>query len=381
MKKFLLAVTILAIGVNANAQQMSAGGNESLPVLKNNVRKANVHPITDMTAYKGTGLTNPFTMATDSMYYNAGSNVWVDYVAPLDSGNFYGTNAFGRKGYAYLYDLQFDASGNNDTTVTIIGFYSKWGGVIQPTSTKMINFSVWGRGTDKTLISGHTGMYIYGKPSALLASQSVKDTTLRTTAGNTTITFLTTPLANISTSVYVGYTMQYTWNALASDTFGLRSTSLAGREPNYYTVSGSDSLLGVNNLVQDAAGNWKSPNYELGGGIGDMIIAPIISLSCTACHPTSINGVTRNNLTFFGNYPSPAVNSTNIRFALKNKADVAITVVDMNGRTVNTINKNSLTPGEHTVNIETAQLPSGNYVYMIQTSEGDGLASQFTVAK
>src|SRR5215217_4336484 len=156
MKKFLLAATLLAFGANVNAQEARTVGNEPLHVLKTTTNTLrNARAATGFAASKGT-LSSPIILLSDSMASGVARSVWIDYAAPLDSGYFYGTNAKGDKGFAYLYDLKVDASGNNDTSVTILGFVSRWSGVIQPTSTKMVTFGAWSRGTDKTLVAGHT---------------------------------------------------------------------------------------------------------------------------------------------------------------------------------------------------------------------------------
>lgn len=382
MKKFLLAATLLAFGANVNAQEARTVGNEPLHVLKTTTNTLkNARTATGFTANKGT-LTSPVILLSDSMAAGVPRSVWIDYATPLDSGYFYGTNARGDKGFAYLYDLRVDASGNNDTTVTILGFVSKWSGVIQPTSTKMINFGVWSRGTDRTLVAGHTNFYVYGKPSTSLGSISVKDTTLRTT--NTfTATVLTTPITGISSSVYVGYTTQYSWNALAADTFGLRSTAAGypASDYNYYNVSGSDTLLNVNNMVQNAAGVWKSPSYENGGGIGDMIMAPVVALNCPTCWPNAVKTVRSNDLTIYSNYPNPASNTTNIKFAIAQPANVTVSLLDNTGRLINTVNTGKLGMGEHVVALDLSSVAAGTYIYVIETSAGDRIAAQMTVAK
>ena len=95
----------------------------------------------------------------------------------------------------------------------------------------------------------------------------------------------------------------------------------------------------------------------------------------------SISGVTRKDLTFFGNYPNPAVNSTNIKFSLAAATDVTIYITDMSGRTINTISQAGLAAGEHTVPVSTENMPAGNYIYLVRTGTGSGIASKLTVAK
>ena len=384
MKKFLLAAVMVVVGANVNAQQvMRSNGNEPAPMPKPSYKTMNHYAVPGGTANKGTGLSNPFTLLTDSMAGGSFRALRADFAAPIDSGYFYGTNAYGYKGFAYLYNLTADATGNNDTSITVLGFISRWVGRIQPNSTKTVTFSVWGRGTDKTLRAGHTRYYLYGKPSTLLASQNVKDTTLRTN-GNFTYTPLATPLANQNSSVYVGYTVQYNWSSMAADTFGLGCTAAGypATDYNYYNIVSGDTLLDVNNMIQNSNGAWFSPVYEgNSGGIGDMVIAPVVSLSCPTCAPTSVNGVRANNLTFFGNYPNPANNATNIRFSLDKAATVSVSLLDNTGRLVNVVNAGQLNNGEHIVSLDLNNVAAGTYIYVLETSTDGRIASQLTVTK
>ena len=109
----------------------------------------------------------------------------------------------------------------------------------------------------------------------------------------------------------------------------------------------------------------------------DFYLFPVVVIGA----PTSVQGVTRNDLTFFGNYPNPAFTSTTVKFSLAVAANVTVTVTDMNGRTVNAISQNDLSVGTHTIELPVDQLPAGDYLYIIRTSAGGGMASKFTVAK
>jgi hypothetical protein len=55
--------------------------------------------------------------------------------------------------------------------------------------------------------------------------------------------------------------------------------------------------------------------------------------------------------------------------------------MDMTGRILSTVERSRLSAGDHNVEVSTANLASGNYVYLIRTSDGDGLGVQFTVSK
>ena len=91
--------------------------------------------------------------------------------------------------------------------------------------------------------------------------------------------------------------------------------------------------------------------------------------------------MTKNGITFYGNFPNPAVNNTNIQFSIATATHVTITITDMAGRTINTIQQNNLTAGQHIVPVNTRDLSAGDYLYIIRTANGSGMASKMTISK
>ncbi|MBA3829432.1 MAG: T9SS type A sorting domain-containing protein [Taibaiella sp.] len=182
---------------------------------------------------------------------------------------------------------------------------------------------------------------------------------------------------------FVGYTMS-TYNIASSvDTIGLCAaqhnlTVTKGHE-DYRTKRGTHYLDSTRNCFLDGSGNWQDYYFTIGGAANAnffLCIVPVLSVT-----PASVGGVTRNNLSMYACYPNPAVNNTNIKFGLKNSADVTITIMDVTGRVINTIQQSKLASGDHIVPVSTSSLTTGNYIYMIQTSEGDALAGNLSVTK
>ena len=335
------------------------------------------------TELKGAGL-------SDTLYYTYSGQTagpfnfyHDDYTAPLDSGYYYGISAENSKAYAQLYRYSsIDASAPSDTTYNVYGLISRWAGSRSANSTRSVSMNIWARGTTKSAITGRNKFFIYGVPVATtVASKSVLLTSLALTGG-TTVTFFTAPLTGVNYDIYAGSSITYTYGNTAGDTVGL-GTSASTSGGTYKIETGTlDTLVSANTLIQNSAGVWKATNFEPGYFAGgNIIVYPIIKLSCPTCHPSSVNGIIKNGLTFFGNYPNPAVASTNIHLALKSGADVTISVMDATGKTVSVSKHSSLAAGEHTLTLDTDLLAAGNYVYLIETSTGDGIASLFTVAK
>ena len=67
------------------------------------------------------------------------------------------------------------------------------------------------------------------------------------------------------------------------------------------------------------------------------------------------------------NYPNPFNPSTTIRFSLREKQHVRLTVFDLRGRQVAVLLDTDTRPGEHTVTFDASDLVSGVYFYRLQT--------------
>jgi len=295
-------------------------------------------------------------------------------VTPADSGYTFGTNAYGDNGFAeYFYPGYL-----SDTSIEIIGVVSDWGGVVNPASTNSITFKLWN--IDTNIYSYSTNNYITSLPGTVFAnSQAVPLTSL--TINNTnvpTVTYFNTPVPNIMSGFFLGYTINYSYSALNGDKIGLRSTpDGTGYGPGYYQTDGQgDTLYYSQNAVYTTVGTWLDGYLDLYRDV-NLSLLPIYFIDPT----TSVKGVTKNNLTMFGCYPDPAINSTNIQYSLQQPADVTIQIVDAAGRAMTTIQQPAQTTGNHIVNVPTTSWPAGNYVYIARTSTGAAIASQLTVTK
>ncbi len=133
-----------------------------------------------------------------------------------------------------------------------------------------------------------------------------------------------------------------------------------------------DTVVNVQNATLTSDGNWHD-NYTDNDSIyNDLAIFPIVVISA----PDGVKGITKKNLTFYGCYPNPASNNTNIKLSLTKSADITIQIMDMNGRILSTITQSNLATGEHIIPVSTSALPAGDYLYFIHTSGGDGVASK-----
>lgn len=69
------------------------------------------------------------------------------------------------------------------------------------------------------------------------------------------------------------------------------------------------------------------------------------------------------------NYPNPFNPATTIRFSLSQTSDVRLTVFDLLGRVVATPVDDVRPAGEYSIRFEAGDLPSGSYVYRLETAE------------
>ncbi|MEP0545924.1 MAG: DUF1501 domain-containing protein [Rhodothermales bacterium] len=71
-----------------------------------------------------------------------------------------------------------------------------------------------------------------------------------------------------------------------------------------------------------------------------------------------------------GNYPNPFTSRTTIRFRLGDAGPVQVRVFDLQGREVRTLVDGPLAAGTHSLSFEALDLPSGTYLYQIETRRG-----------
>ena len=372
MKKvFLLSIGVaLSVGTfaqSASTRHAHAGTANATTALQDfgaDYRTTAVGSTDTLTNWTGTD-----TLAL----YIVGTNADSGYCAGMDV---YGDQAFGER-----YDFN-----SADSTLKVLGVVALFGGSVNPASTNHVTFNVWSVAAQSAApFSPTTGAvsavwFDSGLPNTVLTSQNVPFTNLGISSvygGQDTakIFMFTTPTGYLTQSFFVGFNITYTFGA--GDTIGLYSNRNGERTSALYTVSGADTIVNDVNASQYSDGTWHDNAADNFGLAYNYVMFPIVKIGSTL----SVNGVKRNNLTFFGNYPNPATNNTNIKFSLINATDVTVTIMDMAGNTVNTITQANLTSGEHVIAVNTSSLPSGDYLFVVHTAAGDGIASKMTIVK
>jgi len=363
-KLFILTIFILA-NISAFAQRTKV--EYAQPV--NSVVRINPYSAARTTAIGDTSiLSNINPLDTLTIYP----------VSPGDTNGYVtGTNSYNDLAFAERYNIN-----GPDSSVMVLGLLAEFAGKVNPASGKMVTFTIWDDLGTSQIISLNTSYN--GFPGNILDTLSAGITGLG--IGATVDTFkkfmFAAPGHSLS-SFFAGYSINYNFSTLDGDTIGLVCSKNGYRMGGSFTTNQVindfgdtlyDTIINVQNATMESDNNWYD-NYTQNDSIyNNLAIFPIVVIA-----PTGINSITRNNLTFFGNYPNPACDNTNIKFSLAGSADVTLQIMDMNGSILNSIKQNSLTSGIHLIPLNTANMPSGDYLYLILTSGGDGLAGKMTV--
>lgn len=372
MKKLVLFAVTALIASAAHAQKAKPAAT--------NVNAIN--PYAENSALPATGRTTA-TGDTFKLANITASDTLVAYNTVAGGGYTTGTNSYGDRGFAERYS--FNAS---DSSMKVIGVFAQFTGRVSSATAKSVNLKVWNSGP-QAMITG--SLFYSGFPALLMNSKTVPLTQLGIGNGALPDTMKKYMFDTVAVPVlgafFVGYDINYSYSALAGDTIGLACSKKNHRTSAKYWLTyalnadgdtlATDTVINVQNATQWSDNRWHDNYTDNDSLFNDLAIYPIVVIGGT----TGLSSVTKNDLTFYGSYPNPASDKVNIRFALANRADVTIQIMDINGRVVNTIKESALTTGEHTVSLATATMPSGEYLYIIRTSAGDGVAGNMSVIK
>jgi len=390
MRKLFILAIALSINIVAFGQRAVHTTPEEISSY-NNCDFSFVHggPFARTTAVGDTFVLSNTPAGDSLVIYSAGIS---------DSGYLTGTDIWNDIGFAENYTIN-----GEDSSLVVIGVVALFHGTVTPSSSQTITFDVW----DETPYVLRSNYEYSGFPNDCLDSLIVPATQLGIGTGTDTLkTFLFPNISDtvgggsdvnfVGSSFFVGYTINYNFGLLTGDTLGLACTMNGTRSATppvfaidtfFDTVVNAegtgdslitviDTIVHVQNVTQFSDYSWHDNYTDNDSLFNDLAIYPIVVISTG---PTAVKGVTRKDLTFFGNYPNPASNFTNIKFSLLQNADVTIQIMDMNGRVINTISDPNLSMGEHIIPVNTSSMPSGNYLYFVHTSGGDGIASKLTV--
>jgi len=154
----------------------------------------------------------------------------------------------------------------------------------------------------------------------------------------------------------------------------------AGYQIHYSSQSGSNLPVPVHSLqtepvTDDLLAEWNTNGLEAGSysltlslyhNFGDSIsMGSWARLNPSSDVPIEAHG---NALRFeLGqNYPNPFNGMTIIPFSLSEPSEISVAIYDIRGRQIKTIRFSEFGAGEHTVQIDGEDLPSGHYYYVVR---------------
>ena len=362
MKKLFLLSICAGLGMSAFAQSSSINSQAHAGV-KPSTAAGRAHRATFVNDTEV--MTNGIDPTIDTVYY-------VPVGTTLDSGYFVGEGLVGGTEFAQRYDFT-----SADSSVQVLGTITFLTGAVSPSSSNTMTFSAWSvaassAATSTATYSGLPGT-VLASGTAAFTSLGLPSATVYDTADFYTINYFSTPTSYLSTSFFVGCSMNYTWGSTNGDTVGINVTDFLPEAQ--YAISSGDTTINDQSAM-NISGTWYDLGYDLGLP-GDYFIFAIVNSNVT----TSVKGITNKNLTFFGNYPNPACDQTNIKFSLATGTDVTITIMDMAGHTINTMVENNLQAGMNIIPVNTSAMASGDYLYLVRTADNSGIAGKMTIIK
>ena len=188
---------------------------------------------------------------------------------------------------------------------------------------------------------------------------------------------------------------------VATDIYDVTSNAKKGKwvtmpflAGTYPVAAGDSYLIGVRisgaptfdlDILNDIALEGVQPEQTTfmdAGGTGNwgyILKAPFIHLNVAAID-ASINENNAQNAILKQNIPNPALGTTSINFELVKASTVSLSVYDVTGKLMKTINEGNLPLGMHTINVETATLDAGVYFYTLSVGD-EQMTKKMTVMK
>jgi photosystem II stability/assembly factor-like uncharacterized protein len=137
-------------------------------------------------------------------------------------------------------------------------------------------------------------------------------------------------------------------------------------------------------ISHDAGGSWNDFSSGLDPGFGYAYIQIDPTDTCRLFMSTSSHSVwsftrTPTGIVFdesilprditIQNYPNPFNSTTTIEFALPEAGEVSLTIYDILGRKISQPLSDFLTAGNHKINIDMSEFPSGLYFYVLNADK------------
>jgi hypothetical protein len=152
--------------------------------------------------------------------------------------------------------------------------------------------------------------------------------------------------------------------------------NLIHREKVRSTVWGPDGgeMRPSLEVLENRIFSGQSAGESLGSGNAQIFLYERVTTSANS------NDFLPKEFSLFQNYPNPFNPSTTIRFSLPQRSHVTLKIFDVLGGEVATLVDTEIISGEHSVVFVAAGLPSGVYVYRLETA-GKSLVQKMTLLR
>ena len=349
MKKIYLLSTVLALVFSANgfAQQRIAKSNGA----DFNTSKSS-SPITSM------GVVDTITAHWDVIFPFPSVDTAVTYNDA--AGGFLG----GQDSYSDIAKAQkFNSTMGITAGGTINGILFWFGGKMQNAGTASFTPTVWADNAGKpgSVIGTGAAFTVGSIDTSAAAKKPIGPTTALKGIYNVTTNFSPALIMPANKTFWAGFTLTYA----AGDSAGLVTSNdfkpgdapgVTGNFPqaqNYTFEQWSDNSW---NSVNDGTSNsWQSDIA--------FAIYPLVDFSFSSVNENS------NNINSLYNYPNPANGMTMISYEIGQTANVSITVCDIAGKKLLTLNEDKQTAGSHLVKMDVSSLANGMYFYTLTSGE------------
>ncbi|HOJ05278.1 MAG TPA: T9SS type A sorting domain-containing protein [Bacteroidota bacterium] len=177
---------------------------------------------------------------------------------------------------------------------------------------------------------------------------------------------------DVNNDMVVNYTDRKSLNTYIYDA-NMRATWLQG--PARYKIEGASNPIVYLNWEGQPSVPWSTASGCYmdtdGNGVVNNFDYIAIKLNWMKTHGVIMPKGDRFDVATFDmtqNYPNPFNPSTTLQYALPERSQVQLVVLDVLGRTVATLVDDNVEAGVHTVKFDAAALPSGQYVARVRMS-------------